>query len=143
MLSLLELAPGTVVTPATRGEPGQFTSNGQRPNTNYFTVDGVSVNNGVSGGGLPAQVNGGALPGMTAIGSFHNLVSLEALDEFRVQTATTTPEFGRLSGAQVSLSTRSGSNDLHGSLFEYFRHERLDANDWSANRIGDPRAPCA
>lgn len=141
LLSLLELAPGTVVTPATRGEPGQFTSNGQRPNTNYFTVDGVSVNNGVSGGGLPAQVNGGALPGMTAIGSFHNLVSLEALDEFRVQTATTTPEFGRLSGAQVSLSTRSGSNDLHGSLFEYFRHERLDANDWFANRIGDPRAP--
>jgi hypothetical protein len=141
LLSLLELAPGTVVTPATRGEAGQFTANGQRPNTNYFTVDGVSVNSGVSGGGLPAQVNGGALPGMTAIGSFHNLVSLEALDEFRVQTATTTPEFGRLSGAQVSLSSRSGSNELRGSLFEYFRHERLDANDWFANRIGDPRAP--
>ncbi|HUQ93039.1 MAG TPA: TonB-dependent receptor [Bryobacteraceae bacterium] len=141
LLSLLELAPGTVVTPATRGEAGQFTTNGQRPNTHYFTVDGVSVNTGVSGGGLPAQVTGGTLPGMTAIGSMHNLISLESLDEFRVQTATTTPEFGRLPGAQVSLSSRSGSNELRGSLFEYFRHERLDANDWFANRVGERRAP--
>ncbi len=141
LLSLLELAPGTTVTPATRGEAGQFTANGQRPNTNYFTVDGVSVNTGVSGGGLPAQCTGGALPGMTAFGSFHGLISLEALQEFRVQTSTLVPEFGRLPGAQVSLSSRSGSNELHGSLFHYFRHEKLDANDWFANRHGDGRAP--
>lgn len=141
LLSLVELAPGTVATPATRGDPGQFTTNGQRPNTHYFTVDGVSVNNGVSGGGLPAHCPGGSLPGMTAIGSFHSLASLDALEELRVQTSTVTPEMGRLPGAQVSLTTRSGTNSFHGVLFEYFRHEKLDANDWFANRHGDGRAP--
>lgn len=141
LLTLLELAPGVVITPATRGEAGQFTVNGQRPNTHYFTVDGASANSGVSGGGLPAQSNGGALPGMTAFGSMDNLVSLDALQEMRVQTSTTVPEFGRLPGAQISLSSRSGTNELHGSLFYGFRNEALAANDWFARQQGDPRAP--
>lgn len=141
LLSLMELAPGTVVTPATHGEPGQFSVNGQRPNSNYFTVDGISVNTGVSGGGLPAQVTGGSLPGMTAFGSYHGLVSLEALDEFRVQTSSAVSEFGRLPGAQVTLSTRAGSNELHGSFYYYFRNKAADANDWFANRLGVSRQP--
>jgi hypothetical protein len=140
LLSLLELAPGALATPATRGEAGQFTANGQRPNTHYFTVDGVSANTGVSGGGLPAQSTGGALPGMSAIGSLHSLVSMEALEEFRVQTSTAAPEFGRLPGANVSLGSRSGTNALHGSLAYGFRHEALAANDWFANRQGEGRA---
>jgi hypothetical protein len=141
LLSLLELTPGTVVTPATRGEAGQFTVNGQRPNTHYFTVDGVSVNSGVMAGAQPAQTTGGSLPGMTAFGSYHNLVPLEALEEFRVQTSTLVPEFGRLPGANITLNSRSGSNVFHGSLFEYLRNERLDANDWFANRYRLPRSP--
>ena len=55
LLALFDLTPGTNVVPATRGDAGQFTMNGQRPNTNYFTVDGVGANLGVSAGGLPAQ----------------------------------------------------------------------------------------
>jgi hypothetical protein len=141
LISLLELAPGTVLTPATRGESGQFSANGQRPNTHYFTVDGVSANTGVSAGGLPAQATGGSLPGMTAFGSLHSLISLAALDEFRVQTSSAIPEFGRLPGAQVSLSSRSGSNDFRGSLLYFFRHEWLNANDWFGNSQGDRRAP--
>ena len=47
ILTLMELAPGSLITPATGGEAGQFSINGQRPNTNYFTVDGVSANTGV------------------------------------------------------------------------------------------------
>lgn len=141
LLSLIELTPGSVITPATRGEPGQFSVNGQRPNTNYFTVDGVSVNSGVSGGGQPAQSNGGSLPGMTAFGSFHSIVPLEALEEFRVQTSSSVPEFGRLPGAQITLSSRSGSNEFHGSVFHYFRNEKLEANDWFANRANLGRAP--
>lgn len=141
MLSLVELTPGTVATPATRGDAGQFTVNGQRPNTHYFTVDGVSVNTGVSGGATPAQCPGGSLPGMSALGSFHSMASLEALEEFRVQTSTLSTDLGRLPGAQVSLTTRAGTNAYHGTLFEYFRHERLDANDWFANRHGEGRAP--
>ncbi len=141
LTSLLELSPGTVVTPATRGEAGQFTSSGQRPNANYFTVDGVSANTGVSAGGLSAQSTGGSMPLMTALGSLHGLLSLEATDEFRIQTTSSTAEFGRVPGAHVVLSSRSGSNEIRGSLFGSLRHEALEANDWFANRHGDERTP--
>jgi hypothetical protein len=141
LLTLLELTPGTVVTPATRGEAGQFTVNGQRANTHYFMVDGISANSGVGGGGLPAQSTGGTLPGLTAFGSLDSLVSLDALEEARIQTSTTMSEFGRLPGAQISLISRSGSNEFHASLGYAFRNEVLGANDWFANRHGDGRAP--
>jgi len=98
LLNLLELVPGTTITPATRGESGQFTVNGQRPNTHYFTVDGASANTGVSGGGSPAQSTGGALPGMSAIGSMHSVISVEAMEEMRLQTSTAASELGRLPG---------------------------------------------
>src|SRR5262249_31258050 len=68
-------------------------------------------------------------------------ISLDALEEFRVQTSRATPEFGRLPGAQVSLSSRSGSNEFHGSLLYFFRNELLNANDWFGNSQGDARAP--
>ncbi|MEX2262719.1 MAG: carboxypeptidase regulatory-like domain-containing protein [Bryobacteraceae bacterium] len=140
---VLEFAPGVLATPATGGEAGQFSANGQRPNTNYFTIDGVSANNGVSGSGLPGEFSGGALPGMTAIGSLHGLVALGAVQEVRIQTSSFTPEFGRLPGAQVAVITRSGSNEYHGEFFGGFRHERLNAMDWFANRAGLDRAPAS
>ncbi|MBC7926259.1 MAG: carboxypeptidase regulatory-like domain-containing protein, partial [Bryobacteraceae bacterium] len=133
---LIDLAPGVLTTPATAGEAGQFSANGQRPATNYFTVDGVSANNGVSGSGLPGQFSGAALPAMTAIGSLHNLVSLGELDELRVQTSTYAPEYGRLPGAQVAVTTRSGSNEFRGEIFGSIRHEKASANDWFANAAG-------
>jgi hypothetical protein len=136
LLSLLELSPGTNVTPATRGEAGQFTANGQRPNANYFTVDGASANTGVTAGGLPAQATGGVLPAMSAFGSLDSLLPLEAVDEFRVQTSSEGPELGRLPGATISLASRSGTNDWHGSIAYRFRHELLAANDWFANTSG-------
>ena len=137
---MIELAPGVLATPANGGEAGQFSTNGQRPNTNYFTVDGVSANNGVSGSGLPGQFSGGALPSMTAIGSLHNLVTLGELQELRVQTSTFAPEFGRLPGAHVAVSTRSGSNDLHGEILGSFRNSAMTANDWFAKRAGFDKA---
>ncbi|HYP07080.1 MAG TPA: TonB-dependent receptor [Bryobacteraceae bacterium] len=133
---LIELAPGVLATPANGGEAGQFSTNGQRPNTNYFTVDGVSANNGVSGSGLPGQFSGGALPSMTAIGSLHNLVTLGELQELRVQTSTFAPEFGRLPGAHIAVSTRSGSNEVHAELFGSVRNSGLTATDWFARRSG-------
>lgn len=141
ILSLLELAPGTIVTPATRGEAGQFTTNGQRPNTHGFSVDGVSANSSVIGGGLPAQTTGGTLPSMTAIGGLSGIIALDSLNEFVVQTSSTGSEFGRYPGAQVSLSSRSGSNEYRGALTEFFRHEKLAANDWFINKPGDGRIP--
>jgi hypothetical protein len=141
LLALLELTPGANVTPATRGEAGQFTANGQRPNANYFTVDGMSANTGVSAGGLPAQASGGALPAMSAFGSLDSLMPLEAVEEFRVQASNAAPDVSRLPGAVVALTSRSGSNEFHGSTVFRFRHELLAANDWFANNAGQGRAP--
>jgi len=141
VLGLVELSPGTNVTPATRGESGQFTANGQRPNANYFTVDGASANTGVTAGGLPAQATGGVLPALSAFGSLDSLLPVEAVDELRVQTSNAMSELGRLPGANVALTSRSGSNEFHGSAVYRFRNELLAANDWFANVAGVRRGP--
>ena len=65
---------------------------------------------------------------------------MEALQEFRVETSSFAPEFGRSPGGQVILTTRSGTNDFHGGFYEYFRNDVMDANDWFANQAGQPRA---
>lgn len=137
---LVELAAGVVATPATAGEAGQFTANGQRPNTNYFLVDGLSANNAVTGTGLPGQFPGASLPAMTAIGTLHAIATLREAQEVRIQTSTFAPEFGRTPGAQVAVTTRSGTNELHGEAFYSGRHNALEANNWFANRIGAARA---
>ena len=137
--SLFELTPGVVLTRASFNDQGQFSVNGQRANANYFMVDGVSANFAVSAGSAPGQSASGSLPALTALGGTNNLVSVDALEEFRILTSTYAPEFGRTSGAQVSIITRSGGNQFHGSLFEYFRNDALDANDWFANSRSLPR----
>src|SRR5262249_30491624 len=131
--TLILLTPGVVVTPTTFDNQGQFSVNGQRADANYFTVDGVSANFGVTGFFPLLQSGGGALPALTAWGGTNSLVSEDALQEFRIQTSSFAPEFGRTPGGQVSIVTRSGANTFHGTLFEYFRNGVLDANDWFAN----------
>ena len=133
--------PGTNVVPATRGDAGQFTATGQRPNTNYFTVDGVSANTGVMAGGPPAQSTGGALPALSAFGSMDSLISLEAVQEMRVTTSSSVAEFGRLPGRDRRLNSRSGSNEFHGAAAYRIRNELLNANDWFANQAGYGRLP--
>jgi len=130
---LINLSPGVVLTKATNLEPGQFSVNGQRSNANYFTIDGVSANIGVSVGLDPYQAATGAVPGFSASGGTNNLVSVDALQEFKIQTSSYAAEFGRTPGAQVQLLTRSGTNEFHGNAFEYFRNEAFDSNDWFNN----------
>jgi hypothetical protein len=130
---LITLSPGVVLTKASNPQPGQFSVNGQRANANYFTIDGVSANIGVSVGLDAYQAATGALPGFSASGGTNNLVSVDALQEFKMQTSSYAAEFGRTPGAQVQLLTRAGTNDFHGSAFEYFRNEAFDANDWFNN----------
>lgn len=140
--SLIALTPGTVFTKSNNGfEQGQFSVNGQRSNANYFTVDGVSANIAVVASLAPGQASAGSLPGLATTGGTNNLVSIDALQEFKVLTSSYAPEFGRTPGAQVSIVTRSGTNDLHGSFFEYFRNDVLDANDWFANSRGLAKPP--
>jgi hypothetical protein len=134
--SLLDMTPGVVLTTtAAFQEQGQFSVNGQRPDANYFLVDGVSANFGTPASSF-GQGGTGQLPATSAFGGLSNLVSLDALQEFRVQTSTFAPEFGRSPGAQVSVVTKSGTNALHGTAFEYFRNDVLDANDWFADSLG-------
>ena len=132
--TLLLLTAGAVATPASYSAQGQFSVNGQRADTNYFTVDGVSSNNGVAAGFGLVQSAGGTMPGLTSLGSTQSLVSVDAMQEFRIDTSTFAPEFGRTPGAQISIVSKSGSNQFHGSLFEYLRNDVLDANNWFGDR---------
>ena len=131
--TLIMLTPGVVVTAANQYDQGQFSVNGQRADANYFTVDGVSANIGVTGVAPLEQSAGGALPALSALGGTNSLVSVDAMQEFRIQTSSFAPEFGRSPGGQISIVTRSGTNGFHGALFDYFRNSVLDANDWFAN----------
>ena len=138
--TLLQLTPGVVIAPSSSSNQGQFSIAGQRTSANSFMVDGVSANFGVSQFfGLGTSGTGSA-QAFSALGGTSSLVSVEALQEFRVETSSFAPEFGRSPGGQVILTTRSGTNDLHGGLYEYFRNNVLDANDWFANQAGQPRA---
>lgn len=128
--TLILLTPGVVVTQTANDNQGQFSVNGQRADGNYFTVDGVSANFGVTGFPPLMQSAGGALPALTASGGTNSLISVDAMQEFRIQTSSFAPEFGRAPGGQVSIVTRSGTNAFHGTLFDYFRNDVLDANDW-------------
>ena len=131
--TLVMLVPGLVVTPTAFDDQGQFSVNGQRADANYFTVDGVSANFGVTGYFPLVQSGGGALPALSVSGGTNSLVSVDAMQEFRIQTSSFAPEFGRTPGGQISIVTRSGTNSFHGTLFEYFRNDTLDAKDWFAN----------
>jgi hypothetical protein len=134
--TLIELTPGAVLTKT----QGQFSVNGQRTNANYFTVDGVGANVGIDPFIQIGQTAGGSIPAFSALGTTSNLVSIDALQEFTIQTSTYAPEFGRMPGAQIATVSRSGTNHFHGTLFEYFRNDALDANDWFANSraLGKP-----
>ena len=137
--SLIALTPGVVLTKASADSLGQFSVNGQRGNANYFMVDGVGANIGITRTVNVSQTLGGSLPGLTAQGGTNNLVSVDALQEFKVLTSTYAPEFGRTPGGQISIITRSGTNDFHGTLFDYFRNDAFDANDWFANATRQPK----
>jgi hypothetical protein len=126
--SLIRLTPGVVLTGNNGVDQGQFSVNGQRADANYWTIDGVSANVGISANGFGAGEGiAGTLGATNAFGGTNGLVSVDALQEFRIQTSTYAPEFGRQPGGQISIVTRSGTNQFHGSLFDYIRNDKLDA----------------
>ena len=138
--SLIQLTPGVVLAANNGSETGQFSVNGQRADANYWTVDGVSANIGISAAGYVGEGLAGSLGATNVFGGTNSLVSVDALQEFRIQTSTYAPEFGRTPGGQISIVTRSGTNQFHGSGFDYLRNDALDANDWFANTAGLPKA---
>jgi hypothetical protein len=144
--SLIQLTPGVVLTANNGADTGQFSINGQRANANYWMVDGVSANIGISAGGGGAGVGSGVagtLGSTSVLGGTNSLVSVDALQEFRIQTSTYAPEFGRTPGGQISIVTRSGTNQFHGTVFDYLRNDALDANDWFNGFTNNPPLPKA
>jgi hypothetical protein len=138
---LIQLAPGTV----TNGN-GYYSIDGQRTDANNFTVDGVSANlGGVYNAAGNVNANSAAglsgnSPSQTALGTTQSLVSVDALQEFKIQTSGYTAEYGRNPGGQVSLTTRSGTNDIHGTLFEYLRNTAFDAKSYAEDQYNEPKA---
>ena len=137
--SLIQLTPGVVLAANNGVDTGQFSVNGQRANSNYWMVDGVSANIGISASATPGSGVAGTLGSTSVLGGTNSLVSVDALQEFRIQTSTYAPEFGRTPGGQISIVTRSGTNQLHGTVFDYLRNDLFDANDWFANSAGLPK----
>ncbi len=140
------------MTPGVSSNGNAINVNGLRSNTNYYMLDGVSLagtgagiggpggggggGRGFGGGGEGGGPGGGGL-GLNPAGS--DVISLDSLQEVRIQTSAFAPEFGRTPGAQISLNSRGGSNEIHGSAYEYFRNHHLNANDWFANQNGYAR----
>lgn len=137
--TLIELTPGVVPATSNSNDGGQFNINGQRASSNYWMVDGVSANVGIAALGNPGNGFSGALGSYSAMGGTNSLVSVDAMQEFRIQTSDYAPEFGRTPGGQISIVTRSGTNWFHGTLFDYLRNDVFDANNWFADNAGQPK----
>jgi hypothetical protein len=106
-MTLAALAPGVAVAPASPLPR----INGGRPRTNEYLFDGISV--------LQPE------PGQVAY-----FPVVDSIQEFKIETNSPPAEFGRFNGGVVNLTTRSGSNALHGSVFEFVRHEALNARNY-------------
>ena len=141
---LISMTPGVVTQSpqssyATIGSRGDFSINGQRTESNYYMVDGVSGNvtaGPSTGGGFAGS---GTMAGTSALGTTQSLLSVDGLQEFRVETSSYSAEYGRSPGGQLSFVTRSGTNTLHGSAFDYFRNGSLDANNWFNDELGQAK----
>jgi hypothetical protein len=105
--------------------------NGAAPEQNNFQMDGVAVNNS---SGQNNAADGGLYTGV-------GIPNPDALQEFTIVTSTYDATYGRNPGANVNVVTRSGSNQFHGSLFEFFRNEKLNANSFFFNRDRNPNGP--
>ncbi len=121
-LDLALLTPG--VLPSAAGtQGGGFNVAGARSQSNVFLLDGVS--------NIDTQIN-------SALGNFR---ITDAVQEFAVQTSVATAEFGRGTGGQVSIVTKSGTNQFHGTAFEYLRNSVLDAADFFTNKNHGTKNP--
>ena len=109
-LSLVGLAPGVAQPPRTTEGPSFPRINGGRPRTNEYLFDGISI--------LQPE------PGQIA---FFPVV--DAIQEFKVEINNPPAEFGRFNGGVINLTTKSGSNDFRGAVFEFFRNEVLNARN--------------
>ena len=130
---IASLSPGVtanVYNASALGRGGiDWAVNGQDPTSNNVLMEGSSINNMTTG----QNSNPEAFYGDIAT------PSPDAIQEFKVQTSLFDAAYGRQAGGSVNVILKSGTNDLHGSLFEFLRNDDLNANDFFANRAGLPR----
>ena len=97
----------------------------------------------VSISGLRSEANNYTLDGVNNNESFFKTYglqpSIDAIQEFKIQTNITSAEFGTAAGANVNIVTKSGTNEIHGTAFEFLRNDNMDASEFFANRSGTPR----
>src|SRR4051794_9075823 len=105
-----------------------FIAGGGRFSANEVTLDGID-NNTVSNGGAIGRNGIAVVP------------SVDAVQEFKVKTNNFSAEFGHAAGAVINATIKSGSNQFHGTVFEFLRNNDLDANNFLTNAAGLPRAP--
>ena len=119
---LVALSAGTNPgAPGESGSPNPVNINGQRDKANLFLVDGVSTTSSIEGRG-----NDFNLP-------------IDAIQEFSVQAGAYSAEYGDVAGGVINLQSKSGTNNWHGSLFEYLRNDDLDAADFFSNATAQPK----
>ncbi len=122
---LVALSPGATVDPSgvagTQGGFGQFNINGNRDRSNNYMLDGTDNNDPFFNNSALNQTGIGGAPA--------SLLPIDAIQEFNLQSQFGA-EYGRNSGSVVNIVTRSGTNKLHGSAFEFFRNSALDARNY-------------
>ncbi|HEX8816174.1 MAG TPA: carboxypeptidase regulatory-like domain-containing protein [Terriglobales bacterium] len=122
---LVALVPGVTVEPAgvagTQYGFGQFNINGNRDRSNNYTVDGTDNND--------PFLNNSALNQVGITGAPATLLPIDAIQEFNLQS-NFPAEYGRDSGSVVNIITRSGTNQLHGSVFEFLRNSAMDSRNY-------------
>ncbi|MCU1340239.1 MAG: TonB-dependent hemoglobin/transferrin/lactoferrin receptor family protein [Bryobacterales bacterium] len=109
--------------PGESGSPNPVNVNGQRAKANLFLVDGISTTSSAQGRG----------------NNFN--IPLEAVREFSVQSGSYSAEFGDVAGGVINLESKSGTNDWHGSMFEFFRNDKMDAANFFSNATGQAKNP--
>src|SRR5437773_721352 len=109
------------------GNWNMFSVSGKRPETNRFIINGVDW----VGGNANGQY-------ITPEGASRQMLGVEAVREFNVLTATYSAEYGKRAGGQINVVTTSGTNQLHGTAFEYLRNGVLDARNFFDQTIGAP-----
>jgi hypothetical protein len=122
---LVSLTPGATVDPSgvagTQGGLGQFNINGNRDRSNNYTLDGTDNNDPFFNNSALNQTGIGGAPA--------SLLPIDAIQEFNLQSAFGA-EYGRNSGSVVNIVTKSGTNHLHGTAFEFLRNSALDARNF-------------
>ena len=129
---LVQLTTNVLTVPSTNGQFGDLpvntmddsiiSINGGRAKTNEILIDGIPSTTGF-------------------VNQMTTIPSVDATEEFKVQSNNLSAEFGRFGGGVINVSTRAGSNQFHGTLFEFLRNDAFDANEFFNKRAGGAKPP--